>query len=194
MGTAKGEAARGRMIDAAIGLMRRGGLAAAGMNEIVAESGSPKGSLYHHFPDGKRQVAVEALGRYRSRVHDALEASLAGAKRPRDKVRALFRALERRLEDADYRQSCAVGAVTLDLDAGLEAVRLAAQEAFDDWRAMIARHFDIPDRRRREAFAGFVLTAIQGGYLRGRAERSPRAFREAADWLGELAEREVRAR
>ncbi len=73
-------------------------------------------------------------------------------------------------------------------------MQTAAQEAFDDWRAMIARHFDIPDRRRREAFAGFVLTAIQGGYLRGRAERSPRAFREAADWLGELAEREVRAR
>jgi len=194
MGTTKGEAARGRLIDAAIGLMRQGGLAAAGMNEIVAASGAPKGSLYHYFPDGKRQVAVEALRHYRARVHDALEASLASAKRPRDKVRALFRALERRLADADYRQSCAVGTVTLDLDAELEAVRLVAHEAFDDWRETIARHFDIPDRRRREAFAGFVLTAIEGGYLRGRAERSPVAFREAADWLGELAEHEVRAR
>lgn len=192
--TTRGEATRERVLDAAIVLMRRGGLAAAGMNEIVAESGAPKGSLYHFFPDGKRQIAVEALARYAARIRVALDASLAGARRPREKVRALFRTLERRLEDADYGQSCAVGTVTADLDADLEVVRLAADEAFADWRAMIAGHFDMPDRKRRDAFAGLVLTAIQGGYLRGRAERSSRAFREAAGWLGEIAEREVRAR
>lgn len=191
--TAKGTATRERVLDAAIVLMRRGGLAAAGLNEIVAASGAPKGSLYHFFPDGKQQIAVEALQRYAARIRAAMDASLAGARRPRDKVRALFRRLETRLADADYGQSCAVGAVTADLDTELEAVRLAANEAFDDWRSMIAAHFDIADRKRRDAFAGLVLTAIQGGYLRGRAERTPRAFREAADWLGEIAEREVRA-
>jgi TetR/AcrR family transcriptional repressor of lmrAB and yxaGH operons len=192
MATAKGVASRERMLDAAIGLMRHGGLAAAGMNEIVAASGAPKGSVYHHFPDGKRQLAAEALDRYAGRIHALFEASLAGARRPGDKVRALFRMLERRLEEADFGQSCAVGAVTLDLDAGMDAVRVAAGAAFDDWRTLIAAHFDIPDRRRCEAFAGLVLTAIQGGYVRGRAERSVRPFREAAVWLAEIAEREAR--
>ncbi|MBK6804952.1 MAG: TetR/AcrR family transcriptional regulator [Betaproteobacteria bacterium] len=58
MATAKGVASRERMLDAAIGLMRHGGLAAAGMNEIVAASGAPKGSVYHHFPDGKRLTSM----------------------------------------------------------------------------------------------------------------------------------------
>lgn len=193
MTTTKGAASKERMLDAAIGLMRHGGLAAAGMNEIVAASGAPKGSLYHFFPEGKRQLASEALARYAGRIHANLEASLASARTPGGKVRALFSGLERRLVEAGYGQSCAVGAVTLDLDEDLEPVRLAAGAAFDDWRALIARHFDIPDRARRDAFAGLVLTAIQGGYVRGRAERSVRPFREASAWLAEIAEREAGA-
>ena len=45
---------RERMIDATITLLRRSGLSGAGINEIVRESGAPKGSLYHFFPDGKQ--------------------------------------------------------------------------------------------------------------------------------------------
>ncbi|CAG1006034.1 putative HTH-type transcriptional regulator [Burkholderiales bacterium] len=192
MTTPKGAAAKARMLDATIALMRRSGLAGTGVNEIVAASGAPKGSVYHFFPDGKRQMAVEALGRYASSVHASMDEALSRARGPRAKVRALFALLERRLEDAGYGASCAVGAVTLDLDEQLADVRPAAAAAFDDWRTLIARHFDIADRRRRDAFAGLVLTAIQGGYVRGRAESSTRAFREAAHWLAEIAEREAR--
>jgi len=188
--TPKGAAAKARMLDATIGLMRRGGLAGTGMNEIVAASGAPKGSVYHFFPDGKRQIAVEALGRYTGRVHASMDEALSRARGPRAKVRALFALVASRLEEADFGASCAVGAVTLDLDEALDGVRPAAEAAFADWRGLIERHMDIPDRKRREAFAGLVLTAIQGGYVRGRAERSVEPFREAARWLGDLAERE----
>jgi TetR/AcrR family transcriptional repressor of lmrAB and yxaGH operons len=191
MPTPKGAAAKARLLDATIDLMRRGGLSGTGVNEIVAASGAPKGSVYHFFPDGKRQIAAEALARYAERVHAAMDDALARARGPRAKVHALFALLERRLVDAEYGASCAVGAVTLDLDESLARVRPAAAEAFADWRALFAAHFPIRDRRRREAFAGLLLTAIQGGYVRGRAERSAEAFREAARWLGELAEREM---
>jgi TetR/AcrR family transcriptional repressor of lmrAB and yxaGH operons len=191
MTTPKGTAARARMLDATIGLMRRGGLARAGVNEIVAASGAPKGSVYHFFPDGKRQIAVEALERYTGGVHASMDEALSRAREPRAKIRALFALFERRLEDADFGASCAVGAVTLDLDEALEGLRPAAESAFANWRSLIERHFDLPDRKRREAFAGLVLTAIQGGYVRGRAERSVEPFREAARWLGDIAEREA---
>jgi len=191
MTTPKGAAARARMLDATIGLMRRGGLARAGVNEIVAASGAPKGSVYHFFPDGKRQIAVEALERYAERVHASMDEALSRARGPRAKVQALFALVASRLEEADFGASCAVGAVTLDLDEALERVRPAAESAFAGWRALIERHIDIPDRKRREAFAGLVLTAIQGGYVRGRAERSVEPFREAARWLGDIAEREA---
>jgi len=182
---------KAKMIDAAITLMSRAGFAGVGINDIVKESGAPKGSLYHFFPDGKRQIAREALGVYAQRILAVFDASLASAEHPGEKIRALFRTVAQRLERGNYQQSCPVGAVSLDLTEALEGVRVAAAGAFAAWIALIAKHFRIADEPRRRAFAGLVLTALQGSCIRGRAERSTQAFREAAMWLADLAEREV---
>jgi hypothetical protein len=120
------------------------------------------------------------------------EVGAAAAELTRELVRAApQRAVTaQRLEESAFQQSCAGGAVSLDLDLELEAVRLSVVAFFDQTMALFARHFPLEDKRRARAFAGLLLTAIEGGYIRGRAERSSRAFREAAQWLAELAERE----
>jgi TetR/AcrR family transcriptional repressor of lmrAB and yxaGH operons len=182
---------RERMIEAAIALMRRSGLSGAGINEIVRHSGAPKGSVYHFFPQGKRQIVAESLAVYSQRVLAAMAASLAGGRTPGGKVQALFRAFAQRLEQGEFRASCAAGTVCLDLDDDLEVVRLAVESAFDDWAALIAAHLGFADARRARSFAGLVLTAIEGAYIRGRAERSSRPFREAGQWLSELADAEA---
>jgi TetR/AcrR family transcriptional repressor of lmrAB and yxaGH operons len=52
---------RAAIIAAASRLFRRQGYAGTGVNDIVALSGAPKGSLYHYFPKGKEQIAEEAV-------------------------------------------------------------------------------------------------------------------------------------
>jgi len=178
---------RQRMIEATIDLMRSSGLSGAGINEIVRASGAPKGSVYHFFPGGKQQIAVEALTAYSQRVMAFIETALASRKSPPLKVRALFDAFARRVEDAQFRKSCAAGTVCLDLDADLEALRSVVADAFDAWMAVIARHFAQGDVRVARSFAGLLLTAFAGGYIRARAERSSRPFKEAGTWLAELA-------
>lgn len=175
------------MVEAAIRLMRRSGLSGAGINEIVRESGSPKGSVYHFFPGGKRQIATEALAAYAGRVLAFMEAALSRGRSPPEKVRALFRAFARRLEEGDYCRSCPAGTVTLDLGADEEAIRLVIAAMFGEWTQAIAKHFDLGGERRARSFAGLVLTAIEGGYIRGRAERSGAAFLEAGEWLAGIA-------
>ena len=186
-------APRERMIEAAITLMRRSGYSGVGINEVLAESGAPKGSMYHYFPDGKRQIAAEALTTYAVRVVAFIDESLARGRTPAGKVRALFEAFARRLEAFDYRQSCAAGCVSLDLDPGLEPVRDAVQGAFESYIATIASHFPGMGARRARSFGGFILTAIEGAYIRGRAEHSADAFREAGEWLARLAETQSQA-
>jgi len=183
-------APRDRMIEAAIGLMRRSGYSGVGINEVLAESGVPKGSMYHYFPEGKRQVAAEALTTYARRVVDFIDESLSRGTTPAEKMGHLFEAFEKRLERFEYRQSCAAGCVSLDLDEGLDTVRIAVETAFSDYIEVITRHLAFRNRRRARSFAGFVLTAIEGAYVRGRAEQSSVAFREAGQWLGRLAELE----
>lgn len=181
-------APRDRMIEAAITLMRRSGYSGVGINEVLAESGAPKGSLYHYFPDGKRQIAAEALTVYAERVVAFIDEGLARGRTPQGKVRALFAAFARRLEAFDFRQSCAAGCVSLDLQPDLEGVRGAVEAAFDRYIEVIARHFPHLGPKRARSFGGFVLTAIEGAYIRGRAELDAAAFREAGEWLAKLAE------
>src|SRR3954468_13527966 len=52
---------RESILTAAAELMRHKGYAAVAMKDVVAASGAPIGSLYHHFPGGKTQIAREAL-------------------------------------------------------------------------------------------------------------------------------------
>ena len=185
---------RQRMIEATIDLMRSSGLSGAGINEIVRASGAPKGSVYHFFPGGKQQIAAEALTAYSQRVMAFIDTALASQKKPALKVRALFDAFARRVEDGQFRKSCAAGTVCLDLDADLEALRDVVADAFDAWTAVIARHFAQGDARAARSFAGLLLTAFEGAYIRARAERSSRPFKEAGTWLAELAATHFEAR
>ncbi len=184
---------RERMIDSTIDLMRGYGLSGAGINDIVRDSGAPKGSVYHFFPDGKLQIATEALVVYSARVRVFIDQALAGKAVPADKVKALFAAFARRVEAGHYLRSCAVGAVSLDLGDELDALQQVLSTAFDDWRAVIAGHITLADARRSRSFAGLVLTAIEGAYIRSRVERSSRPFQEAGAWLAELAAAEAGA-
>lgn len=170
--------------------MRATGLSGAGINEIVRESGAPKGSVYHFFPGGKQQIVAAALAEYAQTVVDFIESTLAHRRSPKAKVRALFDAFARRVEQGDFRYSCAAGAVCLDLDAGSEDLRRAVAGTLNRYVEAIATHFPCEDPRRSQSFAGLLLSAIEGAYIRSRADRTSRSFREAGTWLADLAARE----
>jgi TetR/AcrR family transcriptional repressor of lmrAB and yxaGH operons len=180
---------REKLVEAAITLMRRSGLSGAGINEIVRESGAPKGSVYHFFPKGKQQIVEEGLAKYSERVVSFIDSTLSSKRKPGEKVKALFKAFAERLELGEFSHSCPVGTVCLDLDSELEGLRFVVAAAFDQYVKAIEAHFPFHDRRQAKSFAGLLLTAIEGAYVRGRADRSSKPFLEAGAWLAELAER-----
>jgi TetR/AcrR family transcriptional repressor of lmrAB and yxaGH operons len=184
--------ARDKIIESAITLMRRTGLSGAGINEIVRISGAPKGSVYHYFPAGKRQIVEQGLAQYAQRVVAFIDAAMAGKRGPKAKVVALFAAFAHRLEEGDFRHSCPIGTVCLDLGEAEADLRPVLATAFEDFTSAIAGNLAFADRKRARSFASLALTAIEGAYVRGRADRSIAAFREAGAWLGRLAEMEAK--
>lgn len=179
---------RQRMLEAAIVLLRRTGLSGAGMNTILKESGAPKGSMYYFFPDGKHQLVSEAVGIYRGRVAETLQSGLSGSQSPGVRVRNLFDVLAKRISDADFCQSCAVGAIALDLDEDTVALRPLLEAVIAGWIDVIAGQLPSPTSKRTRTFAGLVMTVIQGAYIRARLTRSTEPLREAGEWLGSLAD------
>lgn len=178
---------RERLLESAIDLLRRSGLTGAGINEIVRESGAPKGSVYHFFPGGKAQIVDEALARHSERVLAFLDGALARGEDPAARLRSLFLAFAERLDEANYDRSCPAGTCALDLDEGWAGLQERLGSMFDTWVALIDHRLGFGDAQRSRSFAGLVLTAIEGAYVRGRAERSSVAFREAGEWLAALA-------
>jgi TetR/AcrR family transcriptional repressor of lmrAB and yxaGH operons len=189
---AEKEGTRDRLLDAATRLLRRSGLSGAGINEIVRESGAPKGSVYHHFPGGKEQIATEALARHARTVVAFIDAAVAGKRSPPAKLEALFEAFALRVEQGEFLHTCPAGTVCLDLEAGMDGLRLAVADSFEAYLGAIARHFPLATLQRTRSFAGLVLTAIEGAYLRCRAERSGAPFREAGKWLATLLQNSMR--
>jgi AcrR family transcriptional regulator len=178
---------RERLLAAAIALLRRSGLAGAGINEIVRASGAPKGSVYHFFPGGKRQIVAEALAFHADAVSAFVDAAMRGPRTGPRKVEALFAAFARRAEQGDFALTCPAGTVCLDLDDDVASLRAPVAASFDRYAEAIARNVDCGTPARTRAYAGLLVTAIEGAYVRCRAERSAAAFVEAARWLAPLA-------
>src|SRR6202042_3748637 len=85
---------RERMVDSAVVLLAQRGFQGASFSEVLAHSQAPRGSIYHHFPDGKEQLigaAVDHAGARAVLLLDAL--SGLGPAEIIDAFMALWRAV-----------------------------------------------------------------------------------------------------
>ncbi|HEV3055266.1 MAG TPA: TetR/AcrR family transcriptional regulator [Solirubrobacteraceae bacterium] len=163
---------RDQMIESAALLIRERGVKATSFSDVLAHSGAPRGSIYHHFPGGKAQLVLEAT-RY---AGEFTAAGLAAALSEHDPVAAIKRFCDlwrRILTRSDFADGCPVVAVALEGDSS-PAARAAAADAFSAWEELIAGAL-IPHGMpadRAAGIASLVIAAIEGGVVLARAQRS----------------------
>jgi TetR/AcrR family transcriptional repressor of lmrAB and yxaGH operons len=153
------------MILATLDLLRTAGLTGAALNDIVAASGAPKGSLYHFFPGGKDQLVTAALG----------EAVFSRTGPLSQKVNELFGAAASRLAASGFTRGCPVGAVTLDLEGGSERLQAVCRDIFRAWCGIIESGLDGVPLTKRGRVAQLILATLEGGLIlsRARADKAP---------------------
>src|ERR1700735_3507260 len=99
------------MIELTAVLLARKGLQGTSFSEVLEASGAPRGSLYHHFPGGKDELVLAAVGLAGEQALYAME-RMAG--KPGGEVASAFLGLWRMvLERSDFRAGCAALAVTV---------------------------------------------------------------------------------
>jgi TetR/AcrR family transcriptional repressor of lmrAB and yxaGH operons len=154
-------------------LLRRQGYAATGLNEIVAASGAPRGSLYFHFPGGKEQLAVAAMRGAGAQLAVGIEQVLSSSDDLGEALGRLVDGLAAGLEASGFADGCPIATVALEAAGTSEPIRDAARDAFDAWLGALGTRlrsagFDGAEAVRR---ATLVLAAIEGALILSRARR-----------------------
>lgn len=163
---------RTRMIVSATVLFREHGYSGTGFRDVVEHSGAPRGSIYHHFPGGKAELAEAAVRMASDVVAGRIERAAASGD-PQAMLDAFAGGWRRQLEQSDFRAGCPVVAVAVEADAA-PGVAAAATEAFERWEALFAqalRKAGIP-RARAARIATLAVAAIEGAVIQSRAAHS----------------------
>ena len=105
---------RARILHTAAELFQRQGYGATGLNQVLTASGAPKGSLYFHFPDGKEQLAAEAMALAGAEMGGADGRGRSRDPGPAEAIAASGALLAQALEDSDYRDGCPIATVALE--------------------------------------------------------------------------------
>ncbi|MGW4797300.1 TetR/AcrR family transcriptional regulator [Nonomuraea sp. NPDC004297] len=184
----KGDETRGRLLDAAQELIEAGGYSAAGLNQVIAASGMPRGSLYFHFPGGKEQLVAEALRRAGRELGRAIDDLAGSAPDAAALVAGVLKLLGDRLEASGWRKGCPVATVALEMAAGNDALQQVCAEVYDSWESPLRERLAADGRPDAADVAATVLALVEGALLLARARRSreplERVGRKVAALLG----------
>ncbi|KAA6458238.1 TetR/AcrR family transcriptional regulator [Acidobacteria bacterium AB60] len=161
-------------------LLRERGYAATGMNEIVAESGAPKGSLYFHFPGGKEEVASLALTAAADDTCSAIRSALSNSPTVVDGLQNVFLMVLADLEKSNYRSGCPVGTVASESPEAPKVID-AVEHAFQQWQSVIQERVIRAGLRAKRAdeIAEFILVQFEGALVLAKARRDSKPLLSA---------------
>ncbi len=178
------------IIDAAVTLFRRQGYANTGLNEIVQQSGAPKGSLYYYFPEGKTSIAAAAVLEAGERVAKTVQDLSDKATSTANLMRAHAKLLAKWMRESTYRDGCPITTVLLEMAPQDRAVSEAGRKAYG-MRISIMREKLIEDgfpAKEAKRLATTCVSALQGALIQARIERSGAPIETAADEIAKLLE------
>lgn len=179
--------ARIHMIHSAALLFREHGVEGTAFADVLEHSGAPRGSVYHHFPGGKQQLAEEAT-RY---AGEFIAAGLAAAIEHSDPIAALDTFITTWigvLKDSKFEAGCPVVAAALE-GSRAPGARHAAAGAFANWEQLLTEALagqQIP-RDRARSVATLIIASIEGAVVLARAQQSTGPLERVADELRRLA-------
>ncbi|MFE7276217.1 TetR/AcrR family transcriptional regulator [Streptomyces sp. NPDC057623] len=181
--------ARERIVAGAADMISRRGLNATSIRDTAKHARAPLGSTYHYFPDGKQQLATEAVRYTGAWVARGLRKELdAGG--PVAGLRAFLDLWRKIVVDTDFRAGCPVLAVSIEEPPADEtpAALLAAAEVFEEWEGLLAGSLRAhgADPGQAAQVATLVVAAVEGTVAMCRAKRSIEPLDRTAEQLRAL--------
>lgn len=180
--------ARDQILQTTCALLEKQGFHGTGLNEIVRESGAPKGSLYYYFPDGKEQITAEALlqsGQATAeRIRNGLAASTSASKAVHDFILLIADNVER----SGFAAGSPLTAVAMETATKSDRINQACREAYGMLRTafqekLLECGFT---RTKADELSTFITASIEGGIILSRTYHTADPLRLVAKQLKAL--------
>lgn len=177
--------AREQILQTTRTLLEKQGYHGTGLNEIVKESGSPKGSLYHYFPAGKEQIVAEAVlesGRETAeRILIELKAGGSASKAVADFVLNIAE----HVELSGFAAGSPLTSVAMETATQSERINLACREAYALLQVAFTERLSEYGFTKTKAgeLATFIVASIEGGIILSRTNHTADPLRLVAKQL-----------
>lgn len=143
-------------------VLRANGYEGTSMAQIAKATGLLKGSLYHHFPKGKEDMARAAMQVLAQEAGRLMIASLVAEGPPRQQLEAWAKGVEEFYLGGE--KNCLLG--TMVLSGGADRFQSELKYAFSAWIAVLSDVLIEAGASKQQAQA--VIERIQGSLIVGR--------------------------
>ncbi|MFJ4366689.1 TetR/AcrR family transcriptional regulator [Streptomyces chartreusis] len=179
---------RERIVAGAADMISRRGLSATSIREMAKHAKAPLGSTYHYFPEGKQQLATEAVRFTGEWVARSLRKELEAG--PAAGLRAFLGLWRKIVVESDFHAGCPVLAVAIEEPPADEAppALTAAAEVFEQWETLLADSLKAhgADAKQAAQLATLIVAAVEGTVAMCRAQRSTEPLDRTAEQLEAL--------
>ena len=171
---AKAADSKGKTLVAAARLFRQQGYHGTALQDILAAAGSPRGSLYFHFPKGKEEIGAAALSIAGEATRQAIAHAAETSESAEMFVVRVARGMASDLEKSGFKEGCPIATTALETSAQSDVLGAATRNAFQKWELEIKRGLFRFGIRAGEAdlTATLVLNQLEGALLLARTYRS----------------------
>ncbi|NKY48992.1 TetR/AcrR family transcriptional regulator [Nocardia vermiculata] len=166
------ESVRERLIDSAIELIQRQGVAGTSVADLLSRSGVARRSIYLHFPGGMGELITTSVDDAGARISAMIEA-LAPDGTPSEALGSFIAFWEMLLQTSDFTAGCPIAAAAYG-GQELPAARDSAGRIFEHWQQLLTPVLVShgAERSDAEAVATTIIAAIEGAVMLCLAARS----------------------
>ncbi|MBM6383791.1 MULTISPECIES: TetR/AcrR family transcriptional regulator [Paenibacillus] len=182
--------AKEQIVSTAARLFFSQGYHATGLNQIIKESSTPKGSLYHYFPHGKEELAHECIQKANEHIMQKFEDTFAAHESTGDAIQRFIHDMADETEAAGF-----TGFLPFSFWAAVETscishqLRVACQGVFANWQNIITKHLmmeGVGEEKARETGL-LVISLMEGALIISLTNQDKQPLLTAADYLSSVA-------
>jgi AcrR family transcriptional regulator len=164
---------REKMVTSAALLLREHGVRGTSFAKVLEHGSTPRGSIGHHFPHGKRELIANAVRWAGAAATAAMRRSAERGDTPAELFSTVCGFYRRALVESEFAAGCPVGAVAQEAFDD-DRLRDAANQVFDDWRAIIVQPLTSAghDPAHAESLAELCIAGLEGALMLARVDHS----------------------